>query len=69
MGDWSGVVGSHERGGLNTSQEITLPNGPICALDAVLQSLAISMDKITSQSCGELHPGDFSLTATRANQR
>ena len=32
-GGWSGVVGSHGSGRLNTRQVVTLPNGPICALD------------------------------------
>ena len=30
---WSRVVGSHNSGGVNTWLEVTLPNGPICALD------------------------------------
>ena len=33
-GGWLGVVGDHNSGRLNTSQEVTLPNGSICAADA-----------------------------------
>ena len=60
------MVGIHGSGGLNTRQVFTLPNGHICAVD-IVQKVAKSMDSITRQSSGELQPGDFSLTATRAN--
>ena len=33
------------------------------------QEVAKSLDSITRQLCGELQPGGFSLTATRANWR
>ena len=61
MGGWSGVVGSHDSGGLKACLEVTLPNGPIHALDT---TKAKSMDKITSQSCSDLQ---LLLTASRAN--
>ena len=59
------MVGSHGSGGLNTCQAFAFPNGHICAVDST--KVAKSMDSITRQSCGELQPGGFSLTATRAN--
>ena len=37
-GGWLGVVKSHNSGELNTRLEVTLPNGPICALDSTKSS-------------------------------
>ena len=38
-------------------------NGFICAVDILTKS----MDNTTGQFCGDLQPGSFSLTASRAN--
>ena len=62
-GGWLGMVGSHGSGRLNTRQVVTLPNGPICALDTNKIN-----GWITSQLCGNLQPGGFSLTASRVKQ-
>ena len=59
------MVGSHSSGRLNTYQVVTLPNGPICALDTIKSSK--SMDSIISQLCGDLQPGGFSLIAIKDN--
>ena len=59
-GGWSGVVESHDSGGLKHVNMLhILPNGPICALDTT--KVPISIDNITSQSSGNLQSGDFSL--------
>ena len=51
--------------GKNTCQVVTLLYGSIGALDS--PKVANSVDNITSQSCGNLQTGGFSLTASRAN--
>ena len=59
------MVGSHSSGGETHVKYSHFQMGIFVLW--IAQKVAKSLDSITRQSCGELQPGGFSVTATIAN--